>query len=209
MVLLSTSYFPPISWLALLYQQKEVSIDLWETYQKQSYRNRCRIATSNGLMDLSIPVKKPNGNHSRSNEIILDDHQNWRQQHWRSIKNAYQSTPFFIHYEEGIHSILFDKKTTLLWELNHHTIKFIADQIHIDYKIEYTNDFIEESNENDFRFKIHPKHKELLDYPDYYQVFDDKIGFQGGLSSLDLLFNLGPEAIIYLDQLPEIIIRKK
>lgn len=203
MILLSTTYFPPIAWLTLLYQNKEVHIDLWETYPKQSYRNRCKLATSNGLTDLSIPVKKPNGNQSKTNEIVLDDQQKWRQQHWRSIKNAYQSTPFFIHYEDGIREIL-ESKTTLLWELNHQLIAFIAEQIQLDFSIKYTEDFFEENSEKDFRFKIHPKAEEIITFPYYYQVFDDKIGFQSGLSSLDLLFNLGPEAILYLDQLPEI-----
>lgn len=208
MVLLSTAYNPPVSWLALLYQHQEVEIDLWETYPKQTYRNRCRIATSNGLIDLSIPVNKPNGKQSRTNEILLEEKQNWRQQHWRSIKNAYQSTPFFIHYEEGIRNII-ESDIQLLWKLNHALIEFIADQIHIDFEIKYSKDFIEESPYEDFRFKIHPKQQEIISYPSYYQVFDDKLGFQGGLSSLDLLFNLGPEALIYLDKLPQIPFNKQ
>lgn len=208
MVLLSTSYFPPVSWLALLYQHKEVAIDLWETYPKQTYRNRCKITTSNGNMDLSIPVKKPNGNQSKTNEVLLDEKQNWRQQHWRSIKNAYQSTPFFIHYEEGIKDIL-ESDITQLWKLNHALIKYIAKQIHMDYSIEYTDDFIEESTQQDYRFRIHPKQEEIIHLPPYYQVFDNRIGFQEGLSSLDLLFNLGPEAILYLDKLPEITTNKQ
>jgi len=208
MILLSTTYFPPISWLALLYKNKEVKIDLCESYTKQSYRNRCRISTSNGLMDLSIPVKKPNGNHSKTQEILLDDQQKWRQNHWRSIKNAYQSTPFFIHYEEAIQAIL-NSKIKTLWELNHALITYIADQIHIEYSIKYTESFIEDYDQNDFRFVIHPKQADIFSYPPYYQVFDDKIGFQSGLSSLDLLFNLGPEAILYLDKLPEITMNKQ
>lgn len=203
MVLLSTTYFPPITWLALLYQNKEVSIDLWESYTKQSYRNRCRIATSNGLLDLSIPVKKPHGNHTKTQEVLLDNQQNWQQNHWRGIKNAYQSTPFFMHYEEGIQQIL-NSKFEFLWQLNHALVAHIADEINMDYSMNYTKDFIEETHETDFRFKIHPKQNEIIHFPPYYQVFDDKIGFQAGLSSLDLLFNLGPEAILYLDKLPEI-----
>jgi len=208
MVYLSTAYFPPISWLTLLYQKKEVSIDLWESYTKQSYRNRCRIATSNGLMDLSIPVKKPYGNQSKTRDILLDNQQNWQQNHWRGIKNAYQSTPFFIHYEEGIQKII-NTDFEFLWQLNHELIEHIADEINMDYSINYTKDFMEETDENDFRFKIHPKQDEIMNYPPYYQVFDDKIGFQQGLSSLDLLFNLGPEAILYLDKLSEITTNKQ
>lgn len=208
MVLLSTSYFPSISWLALLYQNKEVTVDLWETYPKQTYRNRCRIVTSNGLMELSIPVKKPNGNQSKTHDILLDDQQSWRQQHWKSIKNAYQSSPYFIYYEDGIQEII-ESDINTLWKLNEALILYISNQINMDYNINYSADFIEETNQKDFRCKIHPKHQEIIDYPPYYQVFDDKIGFQPGLSSLDLLFNMGPEALLYLDNLPEILTSKQ
>ncbi|MDE7146980.1 MAG: WbqC family protein, partial [Duncaniella sp.] len=37
--------------------------------------------------------------------------------------------------------------------------------------------------------------------PQYWQVRADKLGFIPGLSVLDLIFNLGPEAVIYLDRL--------
>jgi hypothetical protein len=203
MILLSTTYFPPISWLAILYQNKEVNIDLWETYPKQTYRNRCNIATSNGLMGLSIPVKKPNGNQTKTKEILLDSEQNWQQQHWRSIKNAYQSTPFFIHYEEEVKNLIHGNYESL-WQLNDAIIQMLCHQIDIDCRINYTNDFIEETPPRDFRFIIHPKQQELIKIPPYYQVFDDKTGFIEGLSSLDLLFNLGPEALLYLDRLPTI-----
>lgn len=208
MILFSTTYFPPISWLALLYQNQQARIDLWETYPKQSYRNRCRIATSNGVMDLSIPVKKPNGNASKTKEISFDEKQDWRKQHWKSIKNAYQSTPFFIHYEDAIQEVLF-KEYEHLWQLNHAIILLLCEEIDIDSQISYTSDFIEEPKEPDIRFLIHPKKEQLTDFPPYYQVFDDKLGFIPDLSSLDLLFNLGPESLIYLDQLPRISVLKQ
>ena len=44
--------------------------------------------------------------------------------------------------------------------------------------------------------------KKLLFYTAYAQVFDSKYGFLNNLSTLDLLFNLGPEAKTYLQQCP-------
>ena len=44
--------------------------------------------------------------------------------------------------------------------------------------------------------------KETPLYTPYAQVFDSKYGFLNDLSTLDLLFNLGPEAKTYLQQCP-------
>ena len=41
----------------------------------------------------------------------------------------------------------------------------------------------------------------LPEIPPYYQVRQGQLGFIGGLSILDLLFNLGPEALLYLRSL--------
>jgi hypothetical protein len=53
----------------------------------------------------------------------------------------------------------------------------------------------------DFRSSIHPKHPgadEAFEPRPYYQVYRQKHGFLPNLSILDLLFNMGPEAIFYL-----------
>ncbi|MBF1079384.1 MAG: WbqC family protein, partial [Prevotellaceae bacterium] len=53
----------------------------------------------------------------------------------------------------------------------------------------------------DYRDVIRPKHP-LTDTAfqprRYYQVYEQKHGFQPNLSILDLLFNEGPEAVLYL-----------
>jgi hypothetical protein len=140
MTLLSTAYFPPISWMAIAYQQKKIGIDLMESYEKQSYRNRCRICSSNGALSLVVPVNKPDGNRTITKDIRLDEQVNWRRQHWRSIKNAYQSSPFFIYYEEEIHKLLTDK-VDYLWQLNHNILVFLIKQINFDVFLEYTKSF--------------------------------------------------------------------
>jgi len=201
MILLSTAYFPSISWMALFAQNKEVHIDLYESYQKQSYRNRFHIATSHGLLALSVPVKKPKGNQSKSNEILIDYQQNWQSLHWKSIKTAYQSAPFFLYYQDDIEALI-KKKYHSLHEMNEHILIELATLIGISSGIKYTTDFHPINQlENDFRFLIHPKKVTPLDMENYYQIFDTSLGFISNLSVLDLLFNLGPEALPYLESL--------
>ena len=58
----------------------------------------------------------------------------------------------------------------------------------------------------DFRESIHPKRKNTiladleLEKP-YFQVFFGKYGFQPDLSIMDLLFNEGPDSILYLKKI--------
>jgi len=199
MILLSTAYFPPITWMALLLQNKEVTIDLHETYSKQSYRNRFQITTANGIMALSVPVKKPQGNHTTSGNITLEASQNWQQVHWKSILAAYQSSPFFLYYKDDIEA-LFKIKYDSLHQMNIKIITTLASLIGFQINIKYTEDFIPLNQiENDYRFSIHPKKKSLFKLQAYEQVFEEKNGFFEDLSVLDLLFNLGPESLLYLE----------
>lgn len=201
MNVISTAYFPPIIWMAFLHQKKNISIDAKETYPKQTFRNRCQIATANGLMNLSIPVKKPNGNQTISEDIQIEYQENWPLQHWKSIKTAYDSSPFFLYYQDDIEELL-KKNYNSLIELNETIIKELTSLMNLDIEVKYTSDFEEIiPNKTDLRFDIHPKKKLQINFPKYYQTFDDKLGFLPNLSILDLLFNLGPESILYLESI--------
>jgi len=201
MTILSTAYFPSISWMALFSQRKELSLDLWETYPKQSYRNRCHIATSHGLMSLSVPVKKPQGNQTKTQDIAIDYQQKWQSLHWKSIQTAYQSTPFFLYYQDEIEELIKEEYADLK-TMNERIILKMADLMGIQSQLKLTDDFIAiENDEADFRFSIHPKKASPFQIIPYYQVFDEQLGFLEDLSSLDLLFNLGPESIAYLESL--------
>ncbi|MBQ5925563.1 MAG: WbqC family protein, partial [Paludibacteraceae bacterium] len=76
-------------------------------------------------------------------------------------------------------------------------------------KIEFSlsNSYIETSkfNTKDLREVINPKKFNVTLYKNlstpYYQIFDQKFGFTPNLSIIDLLFNMGNEARIYLKDL--------
>ena len=56
--LLSSAYFAPIQWYQKLNRFDACLIEQHDHFVKQTYRNRCVIATTNGLQALSIPVEK-------------------------------------------------------------------------------------------------------------------------------------------------------
>ena len=208
-VVLSTACFPPVGYFALVVQHEEVLIDLHETYSKQTWRNRCSLLSGNGTLHLSIPVEKPHGNHTATSKIVLSNHTNWKKNHLRSIVSAYNNAPFFLYYKDLIQQLLFDNQSNFLCEFNHNIFVKLLKELNIPKEIKYSESFLinpAHSNYLDLRFELSPKNKPLASYcastfPPYYQVFEDRFGFQPNLSILDLLFNLGPDSTDYLKQI--------
>ena len=198
-VLLSSAYLPPIEYFSSIINSKKQLIEKHETYKKQTYRNRCRILGPNGILTLTIPINKPNGNHTKINEITISYFENWQQIHWRSIESSYNSSPFFLYYKEEFKEI-YQKKHKYLFDLNNDFLKLISEFIGIEFTINLTSKFVNNpTNILDLRNIISPKKlSQKIDFIKYSQVFANKFGFTPNLSIIDLLFNIGPEAIDYL-----------
>ena len=206
--LLQTTYFGPIQWYQKLYRYDQTLIEQYDTYQKQTYRNRCVIATANGLQALTVPVEH---NVQRSTfsvqckDLRISDHNQWRRVHWNALQSAYSESPFFDYYADDIRPF-FEKKYEFLVDFNEAIRQTVCDLLDIQPKVEYTSSFLSPltshlSPLDDFREVINVKHPQAdADFQPrrYWQVFEGKHGFQANLSILDLLFNMGNEAIFYL-----------
>ena len=68
--LLTTAYLPPVSYFVAIAQSDSAVIEVGENYQKQSYRSRCNILTSNGVQKLSIPIRR--GGEEFTHSIPID-----------------------------------------------------------------------------------------------------------------------------------------
>ena len=79
-LLLTTTYLGPIDYFRQIYTAPKVVIEQNDHYTKQTYRNRCRIATSNHLLDLTIPVIRPK-EKCPTKEIQISYKENWRINH--------------------------------------------------------------------------------------------------------------------------------
>ncbi|MDR1682155.1 MAG: WbqC family protein [Candidatus Symbiothrix sp.] len=190
--LLSTAYLAPVEYYAQLYQ-RPVIIEQWDNYVKQSYRNRCIIATTNGLQTLSIPTVKPNTLKCLTRDIRIAEHGEWRHLHWNAIVSAYNSSPFFEYYEEDFRPF-YEKKYEFLFDFNERLRETVCRLMHFSPQVSYSSEYLK-NPDLDLREAIHPKKPSLRQsFPPYYQVFEQKFGFQADLSIIDLLFNMGPEA---------------
>ena len=199
-VLLSTTYFGPVQWFQKLHRAEHVMIEQWESFQKQTYRNRCLIATTNGVQALTVPVEK---SAACIKEIRISDHGNWRHLHWNALQSAYGESPFFEYYQDDIRPF-FEKRWTFLLDFNEAIRQKMCELIDIGPSVTFTTAYITDPQAlvvNDYRTVINPKHPaqdDDFETKAYYQVYQMKHGFQENLSILDLLFNMGPESIFYL-----------
>ena len=196
-VLLSTTYFGPIQWYQKLYRAEHVEIEQWESFQKQTYRNRCLIASANGVQALTVPVE--HGDSLLIKDIRLSDHGHWRRLHWNALQSAYGESPFFEYYQDDIRPF-FDKRYTFLLDFNEEIRQKMCELLDIQPSVALTQAYAPTSV-IDYRRAISPKHP--APDPDfqprrYYQVYEQKHGFLANLSILDLLFNQGPESIFFL-----------
>ena len=197
---LSTAYLAPVEYYMLLSDADKILLEQHDFFVKQTYRNRCTIATANGVMDLIIPVEKSASNKTLIKDIRISDHGNWKINHWKAILSAYQSSPFFEYYADDL-VYCYEKQWDFLWDFNlvlQEKMLILLD-IHPEinltdkYQADYHNEYI------DLREAIHPKKENVItDLHSYYQVFSQKFGFQKNLSIIDLLFNMGNESILIL-----------
>lgn len=155
--------------------------------------HRFSIADTRGLLDLTVPVAKPSSSRCLWDEIGVSTHGAWWDVHRVALESAYGRTPYFEYYIDRFLSMLTvgvtDRYPMLCdlataWEVQ------IADILGLTYTPS----------------RPHDEAAPLPAYlpsplPPYRQVRADRLGFIPGLSILDLIFNLGPEAQIYLNNL--------
>jgi len=197
-------YNGPVNYYARLVRQKEIVLEQFDSYTKQTYRNRCLIMGPNGVIPLSIPVKRKSGVKTHMCDIRIDYDSNWNKIHWRSLVASYASSPFFEYLADEI-SPLYQKSFEFLLDLNLHLLERTQGMLGLNIPVSCSESFTPITSENDPRHFIHPKKEQAVADPgflpiEYHQVFSDRLGFRSNLSILDLIFNEGPDALSYLQR---------
>lgn len=178
--------------------ENEIIIEQEENFPKQTYRNRTNIFGANGKLSLIIPI-----NHTGKRvmkELQISYAENWQKQHWKSIKIAYQSSPFFEYYEDQLIR-LYQKEEKYLLDFNLKSISIIQNLLKIEKAYSLNSEFQKIPDEIDFRNAFSAKQDSEIEMEEYYQMFTDKYGFLKNLSIIDLVCNKGPESITYLKKI--------
>lgn len=192
------TYFAPISQYSEIVKSTKVVFEMEDNFQKQGFRNRCYIYNGNGKQLLTVPVKHAlKEGRKKTKDVLVENNFPWQDQHFKSLKIAYRSSPFFEFYVDEIAHI-FEKEYKYLQDLNTDSHLFIANALQIETSFTKTNEYLSATNKTDFRALAEIKNQPEKLVAPYIQMFDDKHGFIPNLSILDLLFMEGPNAISYL-----------
>lgn len=197
-ILISTAYLPPVEYFSLIQNADEVLLEREENYLKQTYRNRCYILAANGLQALTVPVYLGSSHKTPLKNIRIDYSKRWQQVHLRAISTAYRSSPFFEFYFEELEKNILQNHEFLI-DLNTILTNTILKILGIKNPLGFTTSFTPAGVADfDFRYAISPKYSSGFVLKEYTQVFNPYSGFVSDLSIIDLVFNMGPESIYYL-----------
>jgi hypothetical protein len=199
-VLLVTNYLPCVEYFSIICQYQHIAIENYEYFEKQTFRNRCFVKTSQGPIMLSIPLS---GRHGKvlTKDVTVEPGKRWRNTHWRTIESSYRKAPFFEFYSEDLKEILF-RDHELLVDLNNDLLSFCLQSLKMERSISATMSYEENpsagvenlrkgnsvKNSNNVHDSFQPKV--------YQQVFGNS--FVSNLSIIDLLFCCGPDSLSIL-----------
>jgi hypothetical protein len=203
-ILLTTAYLPNLHYFFYVFNSSSIGIEQFEHYQKQSFRNRTQILSANGILDMVIPVEKKAAKEL-TKDITISYAEKWQNKHWRAITSAYKNSPFFDFFEEEL-KYFYENEFEFLCDYNLQQLQVLLKILKLKREFVFTSAYEKvPKNSLDLREIIHPKINFKNDErvsnilnKTYYQTFESKFPFVPNLSSLDLIFNTGLEAVEYL-----------
>ena len=194
--------FPPISWCAYAIRASVITFDKAERGEKMSYRNRYRIGGANNENTLSIPLKGGRDSQAAMDRILIHNAERWQVQHWRTLESVYRRAPYWEHFEADLKP-LFDREFLKLTDFNMASVNWVFNQLRIKAEIQFAEEFVKHYPAGTIDLRaMRPSAAPPENFPKYYQIFEDRIGFLPDLSILDLLFSEGPAAVSYLQHFP-------
>lgn len=161
-----------------------------------SYRNRYYLAAPEGKILMSLPLENGRNQRIPMKDVRLSNETNWQSNQWKTIVSLYNRSPFFEYFEHHFKP-LFDKSFESLHDFNIAGILQVNKLLKLGLAIEPAEEFIKEypvsviDLRNSMLPQAQPKDMNVLPY---YQVFEDRVGFQPNCSVLDLLFCEGMAA---------------
>lgn len=202
-LIIDSQLFPCIDYVKQLNQYKHVKIEIYESFQKMSFRNRYIISGANNVINLSIPIAGGREQKTLIKDVRINNAIDWQTMHWRTLLSAYSKAPFFEFYSKDVKTLIFSKEDLLL-SLNIKVLSWVVKVLKINIDIEFTENFVlHYDNYADCRNHFLPKsfQNDTINWvPKYPQVFEDRLGFQPNLSIIDLIFCVGPNASYLLSK---------
>jgi hypothetical protein len=200
-LLIETQYLPPIATFSAIKSCTHICFEAQEHYQKRSFRNKCDIASANGLLSLTIPLLSGKNAQTPIQEVRISNAERWQAQHWQTLRSAYGRAPFFEYYADYFQAF-YEKPYEQLWTFNQAQFLLLVKLLKLDVSVSFTEIYEKEVSTNeylDFRNKLTNRATDFdVKTKKYPQLFEDRFGFLPNLSIIDLLFCMGPQTKDYL-----------
>lgn len=189
-------------------------------FTRRDWRNRNRIKTPDGVQWLTIPVAVKGRYLQKICETRVSD-PGWGAAHWTTLTHNYGKAPYFHEYRPVFEPLYLDRSETLLSRINHAFIAAVCRILGIRTRISWSMDYGALAHDRTQRlaelckragathYLSGPLAREYIEpqvfqtegisldyfdysgYPEYLQRFG---AFEHGVTVLDLLFNVGPDA---------------
>ncbi|MFD0793884.1 WbqC family protein [Mucilaginibacter litoreus] len=192
-------YLPPVEFFSKLNTFKpNIVFEREEHFPKQTYRNRANIYSPDGALSLVVPVIKGSKNHTKTRDVKISYDFRWQRLHWMSLQACYRRSAYFEYYEDKF-APFYEKQYEYLFDFNRELLELILSFMKIKLDLKFTETY-EKSYQDitDLREAFNAKTPTYYEQKQYFQVFDERMGFIQNLSIVDLLFNQGPQAVNYL-----------
>lgn len=198
MLSIELQYFPCINAMLDLVDCKSVFFDNKLFFRRSSFRNRMILPGGNGLVSLTIPVVGGRSVKLPFKAVEIDYSSNWQRDHFRTLDTIYGNSPFYFQYSASLLEI-YEQKPQYLVDWNSTCLDWIVKKMKINLQVlQQTNQFAaNQENRERKDFYLPSNHDKTGNGPfvKYPQLFEDRIGFKPNVSIVDLLFNLGPDAL--------------
>ncbi len=194
-------FLAPAHYYAEYIRRDILLFEACEHYQKRSFRNRYTLNSSQGRLELSIPLRKGKNQHCAIRDVQISYDEPWHIRHFQTIRSTYGKSAFFEYYASAVENIL-QKKHKFLFDLNLEALEWTLRMIGIQSNIQLTTEYTEAypASIPDFRTNISriSAGDAFPAIKPYAQPWQDKFGFVSGLSILDVLFCCGPESVVVI-----------
>ena len=99
------------------FMSEATTIEQMETFEKQTFRNRCLIRDPKGTeIRLTVPVGKVE-HKQLTRDIEISYQSRWQHQHWIAIESAYRHKPYFVYFADYLKPF-YEKEYKWLLDLN-------------------------------------------------------------------------------------------
>jgi hypothetical protein len=220
--IVQSNYIPWKGYFDLISSVDEFILYDTAQFTVRDWRNRNRIKTPWGVLWLSIPVRQK---YCQTIQDTTISDSTWARKHWRSLSQFYTKAPHFKTYKAAFEELysksgaednlsnvnlqfirevctILSIKTTITWSWDYRLVEGQTERLVDLCKQCGASEYISGPAARNYikpelfaQAGIRLTYMDYSGYPEYPQLYPP---FEHNVSVLDLIFNTGPEAGMYL-----------